>query len=280
MKNRKKAYLSSALSVNAINSLYHFELAGRTTRGELHDFYEMVFVEKGFYFVILDGVRYTVEPGSVIFFAPNVFHSGDGVTKCDATVDIISFDSASELMRRFDNCVFALNEAQRAELAAVFSQARAVLEKEKGGVGVRAEADAVAVQMLKGRLELFLLGLCAAGGGKSGPVGHNEYRKQTFRRVSEYLKAHLAEHLSVVDIAAACSMSEASLKGLCREFCGCGPIEYLISLRILAAKELIREGNMNFTEIAARTGFVTLHYFSRVFKSRTGLSPRRYAQMP
>lgn len=280
MGSRKKAYLQTALSVEAINSLYHFELAEHTSRGELHDFYEMVFVEKGFYFVILDGVRYTVEPGSVIFFAPNVFHSGDGVTKCDATVDILSFDCNSALMRGFDNCVFALNEAQRIELANVFAKARAVLEKQKGGFSVKEGADAVALQMLKGALELFLLGLYAAGGGKSGPAGQNEYRKQTFRRISDYLKRNLSKRLAVADIAEACSLSEASLKGLCREFCGCGPIEYLISLRILAAKELIREGQMNFTQIAAHTGFVTLHYFSRVFKSRTGMSPREYASMP
>jgi transcriptional regulator GlxA family with amidase domain len=183
-------------------------------------------------------------------------------------------------MRRFDNCVFALSDAQREELAQMFAQAKRVLERYKGGVMVQEGADAVGLQMLKGRLELFLLGLYAAGGGKTGPAGRNEYRKQTFRRVSSYMKQNLSKRLTLSDIAAACSLSEASLKGLCREFCGCGPIEYLISLRILAAKELIREGNMNFTEIAACTGFVTLHYFSRVSKSRTGMSPRAYAVLP
>lgn len=280
MEERKKALLSAVLSVDAINSLYHLELGKSTVRGELHDFYEMVYVERGFYYVILDGVRYTVEPGSVIFFAPNAFHSGDGITRSDATVDIISFDCTSELMRNFDNCVFSLNEVQRAELAAVFGRAGSVLERQRGGVVARRDADAVGMQMLKGQLELFLLGLYASGGGKSGPVGRNEYRKQMFRRVSDYMKRNLSQRLMLADIAAACSVSEASLKGLCREFCGCGPIEYLISLRILAAKELIRAGGMNFSEIAVRTGFVTLHYFSRVFKSRTGMSPRAYAAMP
>ena len=46
----------------------------------------------------------------------------------------------------------------------------------------------------------------------------------------------------------------------------------------VAAKELIRTSAMNFTEIAEAVGFESLHYFSRVFKARTGLSPSQYAK--
>ena len=33
---------------------------------------------------------------------------------------------------------------------------------------------------------------------------------------------------------------------------------------------------MNFTEIADRLGFCSLHYFSRTFKKKTGLTPSEY----
>ena len=87
----------------------------------------------------------------------------------------------------------------------------------------------------------------------------------------------MAEGITCASLAAACSMSESVVKSLCRKFCGCGPIDYLISLRIAAAKRLIRQSGMSFTEIAAATGFGTLHYFSRVFKAHVGMTPSDYA---
>ena len=280
MKERAKVSVSDGLSVRSFYSVWHFSLAGRVGRGELHDFYELVFVEEGFYHVLLDGEAHVVDPGDLIFFAPNTFHSGDGITKSDATVYILSFDAVSPLMRCFDNRIFRPSAAQRAELYGIFSLALHFLVPFKHGIAVREGGDPITLQKLKKRLELFLLDLYDGEEGGAVPSGNKQYRKTRFRAISDYLKAHVSESLSVEEIARACSVSVTGLKELCREFCGCGPIDYLISLRILAAKELIRESDLNFTEIAAKTGFSSLHYFSRVFKERTGMTPSAYARMP
>ena len=72
-------------------------------------------------------------------------------------------------------------------------------------------------------------------------------------------------------------MSVSKLKLLFREKAGTGPIDYWIRLRIERAQELIRQGTMNYTEIAESLGFASLHYFSRQFKRVTGTSPSQYA---
>lgn len=281
MKKREKVYLPTVLTVDGLNSVYHFDLAERQGRGELHDFYEVVFVEKGFYCVILDGERIVVPPGSCVFFAPNAFHSGDGVTRSTATVSIVSFDSASPAMRYFDNRVFSLIEAQRNRWELFFSDCCRFCQHVKGVSGVRAceGTEAHELQMLKNELELFLLDLYRPE-EPIAPSNRKQYRKESFCRISDYVKAHLAERITLSSLANACSMSETAVKSLCREFCGCGPIEYLISVRIAAAKRLIRQSGMTFTEIAAATGFGTLHYFSRVFRARTGMTPTEYAKAP
>ena len=43
------------------------------------------------------------------------------------------------------------------------------------------------------------------------------------------------------------------------------------------AKLLIRENSLNFTEIANTLGYSSIHYFSRQFKTFTGMSPSEYA---
>lgn len=281
MKERPKASVSAVLSVDAFHSVYHFSLAGRESRGELHDFYEAVYVESGLYHVLLDGESHIVPPGSVVFFAPNTFHSGDGVTKSNATVYILSFDADSPVMRHFDNRSFPLDAEQRREFLAIFDCAEAAFVHCKGGgITVRPEVAPLTLQRLKNRFELFLLELYGEGDELPIPSGHRQYRKERFRQISDFMKEHLSQRLTVEAIAVGCSIGVTSLKELCREFCGCGPIDYLISLRILAAKELIRDSTLNFTQIAEQTGFGSLHYFSRVFKERTGITPSEYAKMP
>ena len=56
-----------------------------------------------------------------------------------------------------------------------------------------------------------------------------------------------------------------------------GVIEYFSKMKIDSAKHLIRIGNLNFSQIAERLGYNSIHYFSRQFKQLTGMTPTEYA---
>ena len=281
MNKRGMVPARTVLSVEGFYSLYHFNLSNRETRGELHDSYELVYVESGFYYVILDGVRVTVPPGSVVFFAPNAFHSGDGTTPVTATVRIISFECTSDAMHFFDNRVFPLDESERTLLLSAFDAAERALERVPGvGLSERKAASGGDLQRMKLSLELVLVTLYREGESTPPPPSRSAASKAEFRRISDYLKKNMSRPLTLSVIAAECSVSVSSLKALCRRFCNCGPIDYLLYLRVTEAKRLIRESSLNFTEIAEKTGFSSLHYFSRVFKARTGMSPSEYARIP
>lgn len=49
-------------------------------------------------------------------------------------------------------------------------------------------------------------------------------------------------------------------------------------MKMEAARGLIREGQLNITEISSRLGFSSVHYFSRRFKKLTGMTPTEYAR--
>ena len=53
-------------------------------------------------------------------------------------------------------------------------------------------------------------------------------------------------------------------------------MEYFKRLKIDAAKQMIRQNELNFTEIAIRLGFNTSQYFTTVFKRISGMTPTEY----
>ena len=56
------------------------------------------------------------------------------------------------------------------------------------------------------------------------------------------------------------------------------PMQYIVSLRIAAAKSYLENSNKNIAEIALTVGYDNPLYFSRLFKKYTGLTPSEYRQ--
>lgn len=54
---------------------------------------------------------------------------------------------------------------------------------------------------------------------------------------------------------------------------GQSPQSYLLNCRLKKAKELLKEGELNISEVAYRVGFATLTGFSRSFKNKFGIPP-------
>ena len=281
MVKRQMITAESVLTVEGFYSLFHMVLKDRISGGELHDFYEVVYVESGFYYVILDGKLHTVPPGSCVFFSPNTYHSDDGSTPVNATVKIISFECNSTLMSHFDNRVFTLEDEPKQSFLHAFDALSLCIENtKKHNLSAKEGAGPTDIQYARLQFESFLLILYKNSAPLPKESDRATARKAEFRRISDYLKTNLHRPLTLDDISTECSVSISKLKSVCRFFCDCGPIDYLISLRIIRAKYLILEGELNFTEIAQVTGFSSPHYFSRVFRGRTGMTPSQYAKSP
>lgn len=56
------------------------------------------------------------------------------------------------------------------------------------------------------------------------------------------------------------------------------PMQYITSLRIVAAKGYLENSNKSIAEIATAVGYDNALYFSRIFKKRTGMTPSEYKQ--
>jgi len=91
-----------------------------------------------------------------------------------------------------------------------------------------------------------------------------------------YVESRYRERFSLDELAASCALSKSYLcKGFRRHF-GTSPVALAIRVRLEHARELLRNVDLNVTEVARECGFADVFYFSRVFKKHTGLSPRAF----
>jgi AraC-like DNA-binding protein len=100
----------------------------------------------------------------------------------------------------------------------------------------------------------------------------------TIRKTQQYVQAHVMEKLTVPGVAAGVGVSASYLTALFHKHLSISPGEYIRRVKLGKSKQLIREGQMNFTEISESLQYSTVHHFSRQFKQMFGMTPTEYAK--
>lgn len=99
------------------------------------------------------------------------------------------------------------------------------------------------------------------------------------RLACAYVADHLAEPISVDDLARAGSVSASYLTRLFRQSLGTSPHDYLLRQRISQAKQLLIETNEPIGSIARQVGFSTESNFSYRFAKMCDITPRAYRKL-
>lgn len=99
----------------------------------------------------------------------------------------------------------------------------------------------------------------------------------SFHQVLEFVREHYGEKLSIKLLADQFYLNPTYLCELFRRKTGHTFNEYLTSLRMHCAADLIREGRESLLEIADQSGYSDYFYFSKAFKKYYGISPSSYA---
>lgn len=91
-----------------------------------------------------------------------------------------------------------------------------------------------------------------------------------------YIHENLAQDYDLKKLAYIENLSKSRYSALFTEIMGTSPINYIIDLRINTAADLLTNSNRSISEISKYVGYEDPFYFSRLFKSRTGISPVAY----
>jgi len=101
------------------------------------------------------------------------------------------------------------------------------------------------------------------------PVPHR------YRVLRRYIDEHFDQRLDLDGLA---ERTHASRWHFCREFnryFGVSPIHYMLQLRMRHAADLLRDPDLNISEIARQCGYADIFHFSKLFRKHHGMSPRQ-----
>ncbi|MGN1048069.1 MAG: helix-turn-helix domain-containing protein [Eubacteriales bacterium] len=92
----------------------------------------------------------------------------------------------------------------------------------------------------------------------------------------KFIKENYNRKIYVKELAEICFMSESQLRRLFDEELGESPIQYKNRIQMEVACNLLKNSNRRIEEIAETVGFDSPYDFSRRFKAKYGVSPKKY----
>lgn len=95
-------------------------------------------------------------------------------------------------------------------------------------------------------------------------------------KILKYISSNYSEPLTLTSIAEQFYISPFYLSKIFKKSTNLSIVEYINSLRIREAKELLERSQTKIADIAEKVGFSSSSHFSRTFKLVTGLSPQQY----
>lgn len=252
-----------------------------------HDFVELVVILKGQGIFVIDGKEFPVEEGNVILLNPGTYHhsyqraqSSGNFVECYMGFSDVEFKNCPKgFMPLFKDyqIITKLPEPLRGE---VFHLCRAMEEESN-------QCELGRYFMLKSYLIQVICLLerfqKQEDEREQNPESVKRYeftslnKKYIVRKIMDYMELHYQEKISLDQIAANMYLSSYYISKIFKSETGDTPINYLISLRMKKARELLdARQDLSIQAIASAVGYEDAYHFSKLFKKYFGLSPLYY----
>lgn len=247
-----------------------------------HEFHELVVVTAGVAAHEADGRSGRLEAGDV-FFIPRGHRHAYAETRGLSLVNLLLRDDFMRELaeglggepgfpalfgrpaagrRAAPTAPLRLTPAAQAETARLLREIAEELARHRPGSARVAEAEVVRLVAL----------LCRQ---TPGPDPDQDSRWRVAQVVA-HLQEHPTEIHTLDDLARRAGLSRRSLLRHFQRGTGRSPVAYLLDLRIRRAAAELLATRRSIKEIADACGFEDSNYFTRLFRRRTGLSPRAF----
>ena len=286
----KSVVLEDSITINRVISVHYFQyMSDFSFPGESHDFWELVCVDRGEIDALAGERRLTLKKGNILFHKPNEFHNVLTNGKVSPSLVVIGFVCHSPAIKSFEDQLMSVQDTEKELLAQIIVEARNTF---RGRLDDPYQEELIfnsepltfgSAQLIRHYLEQLIIHLYRRYFSYSLPVRSSRFLAEassgndTYNRIVRYMEEHLGERMTIDRICRDNLVGRSQLQKLFRDTKGCGVIEFFSMMKIDTAKQMIRDNQLNFTQIADRLGYSSIHYFSRQFKQITTMTPSEYA---
>jgi AraC-like DNA-binding protein len=100
--------------------------------------------------------------------------------------------------------------------------------------------------------------------------------EKAIRASAMYIEQYYNNRIDRDMLARQVSLTSSYYSVLFKRYMGCTPVQYITRVRMDKAMQLLKETNLQISEVARLVGFEDALYFTRVFSHSLGLTPRAY----
>ena len=261
--------LFSNISISKIHTLFYQEKEkGFVFKGESHDFWELTYIDKGKMYTKVDDTTLMLEQGEAIFYSSSQYHS----QWCDDDLSVsfitITFDM------NMDASILS------SKIHYVDNEMKTLLEK----ILVEKENNSLySEDLILCYLKEFVIKLVRNSRLEKAIIQQDSNIKTRIddtiiNKCTDFIGKNIENKITVPDVARSIPISPSYLSSIFRKKLNMTVVDYINNFRLEKSKVLIKTSNLNFTQISDKLGYNSVHYFSRQFKSKYGISPSAYAK--
>ncbi|MBR4419944.1 MAG: helix-turn-helix transcriptional regulator [Clostridia bacterium] len=287
-ENYVKSSLKSILKISGVYTVHYFKYGKNfNVAPERHDFWEMVYVDSGEVGIIADDKEFTLKQGEAFFHRPNELHTIYTNDSFGNTA-IISFECTQRTINYFADKIFVFGDFEKGLLGKIINETPLCFSDKLNQIYLtkmtkRKDAPIGSEQVIKNCIELMLLSLLRKEeqSTKVKKVTENVaslHSDKIVVNIIKILNEHLYTSIDLDTIAKELFFSKTYIKTVFKKHMNTSIIQYYIFLKIEESKKLISQNKYTYTEIAYLLGFNSVHYFSRLFKSHTQMTPSEYSK--
>lgn len=287
MTDKPLVQTNTAIEVGGFHTIYYFEFGKAFTHPpERHDFWEMVYVDKGSIIAVTDGIGCPLTQGQAIFHEPGEVHAHISNNEVANNMLVITFSCDGAAMEYFRKKTFTMDKTSRTLLSLFTDEARRAMGKLPCEYSDRrpldfSEEEFGASQLMTFHFTELLIKLLRSGTEFSGKISSNAESRSIAKSsivelICDYMQTCVYSDLTLEDLCNHFFIGKSQMSMMFKEKTGKSPMQFYNDLKISEAKKLLREDNLSVSQITYKLAYSGIHNFSRAFKKATGFSPTEY----
>ncbi len=249
-----------------------------------HNFFELIFIEKGSGFQTINEVRFGYQKGAIFLLTPEDEHFFE--IEETTTFTYIKFTEQLFLEKNADNPNSKWQEKIERVLGNPNAEPQDIIKEENDRFKLfqllailRAEYERTDMFSRQATLELFgaMMLIIARNLHKKGnlPAIRQNKEVEKVSTILAYIRQHISdkEKVKIKTIAEVHLMSPNYVSIFIKKHTGLSIQQLVMDTKLKTAERLLRQSNLTITQIATRLGFTDASHFTKIFKKHKGKKP-------